>query len=91
MTGYRGSIHVTVDYPPRDAGPDIPRWTPIATMIRRSAKRPADWIPVENAPIGVVDATRLREQGLLLMAQRRDGALTVLVVKSPDMWHKARL
>lgn len=56
----------------------IPHWTPIATMIRRSAKRAAPWVPIEGAPISEPEARSLRDQGLLLMANRREGAVTVL-------------
>ena len=66
----------------RAAPPLIPTWTPIATLTKR--KPPNRWEPIEGAPLLLTDATRLRDNGLLLMGNRHEGELTLVVVKTPE-------
>lgn len=79
----------SVHHPPRRvSGLDIPQWLPIAVL--RPSGRPR-WLVDADAPVSITDAHRMVAQGTLLMAQRREGACTVLVVKTPDLGHKAGL
>jgi len=67
--------------PARRSGLDIPRWLPIATLKPVHGYGPR-WRLHDDAPLSLADARRLVAQGALLMAQRREGAVTVLVVKT---------
>ena len=77
-------IRVTVDMPQRPAPVGslyLPNWTPIAERVRKDRLHDK-WCLIDGAPIGLADATRLRDAGHLLMAQRRAGAVWQTVVKS---------
>ena len=72
----------SVYHPPRrSSGLDIPQWLPIATLAARGPR----WRLADDAPLSIAEARRLVAQGTLLMAQRRDGVSTVLVIKTPHL------
>lgn len=62
--------------------PYLPNWTPIAELTRLAP--PNRWAHVHGAPVHLQDATRMRDRGLLLQATRREGAATLIVVKTPS-------
>lgn len=62
--------------------PYLPTWTAIAELTRLAP--PNRWAAVDGAPLLLQDANRLRDRGLLLMSNRREGAATIIVVKSPQ-------
>ena len=55
-------------------------WTPIAYRPHAAVK-PVIWHPAEGA-IPVEEAHRLKDKGLIVMAQRREKELTALVIKA---------
>jgi len=61
--------------------PYLPNWTPIAKLTRLAP--PNRWEPITGAPLMLQDATRMRDRGLLLMSNRREGESTLIVVKTP--------
>lgn len=62
--------------------PYLPNWTPIAELTRLAP--PNRWAHVQGAPIHLHDAIRMRDRGLLLMSNRREGQITLIVVKTPS-------
>ena len=55
---------------------DLSEWTPVAQRGDRL------WHTIDGSPITVRDARSLYDAGVVLMAQRRRGELTELVVKA---------
>lgn len=68
---------------PLDVLSHLVKWTPIALEIQKPDCKFRSWVEHDDSPISLEMARYLREQGLLLMAQRKTAGKWEVVIKAP--------